>query len=333
MSLGRAWVHDLPTKLSCAAAHNFQGIEIFYEDIEWLARSQSGLPDDSSPSSSELLSAVVTIRSLCDERGLQIVSLQPFMQYEGLRDRKEHVKRINKLKLWFRLAKLLRTELIQIPASFLTEEEVTGDLDVIVMDLQEMADLGAKEEPVIRFAYENLCWSTYIDTWQKAYEVVERVGRENFGYCLDTFHIAGGVFADPAAVGGIIPNGPENMKKSLKEMVEKVDVKKVFYLQVVDGERLNEPLVKGHPFYVEGQPARMNWSRQARLFVGEEGAYLPALDVMRAAVEGLGYKGWVSLELFSRSMAMKGEGVPEEHARRAEESWEKIKKAVDRWVI
>lgn len=333
MSLGRAWLHDLPTKLSCAAAHNFEGIEVFYEDVEWLARSQSNLPDDASPSPSALISAVTTIRSLCDERGLQIISLQPFLQYEGLRDRNEHQKRIEKLKLWFQLAKILGTDIIQVPASFLSKEEVTDDLDVIIADLQELADLGAKEEPLIRFAYENLCWSTYIDTWQKAYDVVERVGRENFGYCLDTFHIAGGLFADPAVVGGIAPSGAENVRTSLKEMVERMDVKKIFYLQVVDGERLREPLVKGHPFYVQDQPARMSWSRQARLFVGEEGGYLPALDVMRAAVEGLGYTGWISLEFFSRSMAVEGLGVPEEHARRAEESWKKIKTEAAGWHV
>jgi 4-hydroxyphenylpyruvate dioxygenase len=67
----------------------------------------------------------------------------------------------------------------------------------------------------------------------------------------------------------------------------------------------------------------MMWSRNARTFMYEtdRGAYLPAEDVARAIIEGLGYKGWVSMELFSRTMSDEGENVPKEHARRGIEAW------------
>jgi 4-hydroxyphenylpyruvate dioxygenase len=85
MSLGRAWVHKLPNKLDQAAAREFQGIEIFYEDLEFFAKEQSGLAE--SPSKNSLLHAATTIKTLCDERNLVIIGLQPFLYYEGLLDR------------------------------------------------------------------------------------------------------------------------------------------------------------------------------------------------------------------------------------------------------
>ena len=329
MSLGRAWVYKLPNKLDQAATRKFQGIEIFYEDLEFFAKEQSGVSD--TPSKDSLLLAATTIKTLCDDRNLAIIGLQPFLHYEGLLDRNEHEQRIEKLKLWFKIAKALGTDIIQIPGNFLPATEITGDLDIVVKDLQEVADLGAQQSPVIKFAYENLCWSTYFDTWEKAYSLVEKVDRKNFGICLDTFNIAGRVYADPAAQNGKTPNGDVDLKRSMEEMVRKIDVTKVFYVQVVDAEKMRTPLVEGHAFYVEGQSARMNWSRNARLFAGEEGGYLPVMEVTRAIIEGLGYEGWVSMELFSRTMSEPGEEVPAEHARRAGEAWKLVQKEINGW--
>jgi 4-hydroxyphenylpyruvate dioxygenase len=37
-----------------------------------------------------------------------------------------------------------------------------------------------------------------------------------------------------------------------------------------------------------------------------------------------GYHGWVSLEIFNRSMGETGEEVPQSHATRGMESWRKL---------
>jgi 4-hydroxyphenylpyruvate dioxygenase len=333
MSLGRAWVHKLPYKLDQARANNLHGIEIFFEDLEYLAREESNISSSSTPTPEAQIHAAQTIRKLCDERDLAIIGLQPFMHYEGLLDRKEHDQRIEKLKLWFRIAKELGTDIIQIPGNFLGSDKIIGNLDVVVKDLKEVADMGLNETPVIRFAYENLCWSTYFDTWEKAWDLVEKVDRPNFGMCLDTFNIAGRVYADPASLNGKTPNAEEDMKKSLEEMIRRVDVKKVFYIQIVDAEKMRTPLVEGHSFYAADQPARMSWSRNARLFAFEDGGYLPVLDVTRTIIEGLGYKGWVSMELFSRTMNEPGDEVPKKHAGRAREAWEKLETEITTWQV
>jgi 4-hydroxyphenylpyruvate dioxygenase len=326
MSLGRASVHKLPKKLDQAKKYGFKGIELFYEDLETLAKEQEG---DSSPAS--LLEAAKTVRQLCDERGMAVIGLQPFMHYEGLRDRKEHARRIEEMKLWLKLARNLGTNLIQIPSTFLSEDITTGDLDVIVDDFREVAELGLKEEPVINFAYESLAWGTYCDTWDRCWEIVEHVDMSNFGICLDTYNIAARVYADPAAPSGKTPNAEAAIKASIQRLVNTIDVRKIFFVQLVDAERLSKPLTKGHEFYNADQPARMSWSRNCRLFYGEVdiGGYLPIKDIARAILKDLGYQGWVSAELFNRLMSCPDANVPEQLARRGAIGWKKLVKDLD----
>lgn len=324
MSLGRAWVHDLPTKLKQAASHNFTGIEIFYEDLEYHAKAKTGGLTDSN-----LLSAAQEIGTLCADLHLEIIALQPFMFYEGLTDRTEHSSRIQELHLWFQLIKLLNTTTIQIPSNFLIEG-ITGDREVIVADLREVADLGAKEFPPVRFVYEALCWGKHVNTWEHSWDIVKVVDRPNFGICLDTFHIAGGVYADPSREDGRVPGGEKALRESMRRLKRDVDVEKVFYVQVVDGERLEKPIEPGHEYFIEDQDTRMGWSRNARVFPFEDRGYMPILEVLEAITgdEGLGYKGWISFELFSRTMNEAGDEVPAEHAARAAVSREKLAEAM-----
>ncbi|OBT39147.1 hypothetical protein VE00_09687 [Pseudogymnoascus sp. WSF 3629] len=319
LSLGRAWVHPLEAKLDEAAAHNFAGIELFYEDLEYLAKTIPG-----GPTRSNLLHAATLTRAMCISRRLTILCLQPFMHYEGLLDAGEHAKRIADFQFWLQLCKVLGTELIVVPLTFLTEG-VTGDRIVLISDMREIADLAAQQQPVVRIAYEALCWGTFINTWEAAYELVCDVDRVNFGTCLDAFNICGREFADPAAQDGRMLGAEKCLDASLERMRDVIDVKKVFLVQVADAERMRDSLIKGHSFHVDGQPTKMSWSRNARLFPGEEdmGAYLPVLDVLRVITgkDGLGYDGWISSEIFSRALVDPRPEVVEEHAQRAEISW------------
>ncbi|KAL2065501.1 hypothetical protein VTL71DRAFT_3171 [Oculimacula yallundae] len=326
MSLGRAWAHSLSPKLEAAASASLPGIEIFFEDLLYLAAS---FPGGSTPSNQIL--AAHQIRTQCTSLNLEIIGIGPFNNCEGLLSATARAEKLEELHLWFDICKILDTDIIQIPCTFMTEG-VTGDLDVVARDLREIADLGAKQNPPFKFAYENLCWGTFNDTWEKAWGVVEAVDRENFGLCLDTFNIAGREYADPCAVDGKCIDADRLFKESMKRMAKTIDVKKVFYVQVVDAERLRVPMSNEHSFHVDGQKPRMSWSRNCRLFLCEEerGGYLPVLDVLRAICDedGLGYKGWVSMELFNRSLVKEDPSVPFEHATRAMSSWWKIVKAM-----
>lgn len=155
------------------------------------------------------------------------------------------------------------------------------------------------------------------------------MNRWNFGVCLDTFNIAGRVWADPTQPDGTVgPTAEADLNASIARLAREVDVAKVWYVQVVGAERMSSPLVKGHAWHVDGQPARMSWSRNARLFYGEEdqGQYLPIQKVAKAILDpvsdgGLGFKGWLSMELFSRTMNDSAKEVPEAHAARGEKAW------------
>ncbi|KAF2032999.1 xylose isomerase-like protein [Setomelanomma holmii] len=318
MSLGRCYAgHDLTHKLSMAAKHGLEGIELFYEDLVDHAGS-------SSPS--DLITAAASIHELCLSLELEIICLQPFMHYDGIKDRKRHAERIEEMKLWMELAHILGTDIIQVPSSFLSRDEI--DPELVVPDLREIADLGLQQTPIIRFAYESLCWGTYVDKWELCWDIVQEVDRPNFGVCLDSYNILGRIYADPTAESGRTENAEQEVKESTQRLVERIrpHKEKIFFIQIVDAERLEQPLLPGHPFYNPEQPARMSWSRNCRLFYGEsdQGAYLPVKDVANAILNDIGFNGWVSMELFNRVMERRDHAVVEELAARAAISWEKL---------
>ncbi|SMR47015.1 unnamed protein product [Zymoseptoria tritici ST99CH_3D1] len=317
-SLGRAWVHDMPSKLDQAARYGLD-IELFYEDLLYIAKELPG-----GPTPENHLEAARYIRELCDKRSVTIICLQPFMHYDGLRDRERHAERIEEMKLWIEMAKILGTNLIGIPSTCLPDDQVSGDVDLIVEDMIEVAELGRADG--VLFVYEALCWGTHINLWEQTWEVVQRVDRPNFGMCIDTYNLAGRVYADPASPTGKTVNADADMAATLQRLVSTVDVNKIFFVQVVDAQRLSSPLVEGHELYQPDQCARMSWSRNCRLFYGEDdrGAYLPIRDVLKALLVDLGYQGYLSAELFNASLMKEDAEVPAEHARRAAESWQKI---------
>lgn len=331
-SLGRTGHHSLEDRLKACAKYGFEAIELFYEDLEGVAgalpSSHPPAPAGTSFSGSttaqeQQLAAADYVHDLCTRHGLEILCLQPFMHYDGLLDLSEHRVRLRELHFWIMLAKRLHTDLIQIPSTFLPKSKCTGDRGRIIADLREVADIGLRCSPSIRFAYEALCWGTHVDRWDVAWDIVEAVDRPNFGTCLDTFNLAGRVYADPAAESGLTEDAHEATQQSIDKLRRKLDLSKVFYVEVCDGERLDAPIRPGHDWYVVDQPARMSWSRNARLFPFEEKGYLPALEILKAICD-TGYVGHISFELFSRTANAADESVPEDHARRAQTSWRRL---------
>lgn len=331
-SLGRAWHHTLEDKLRACARHGFKAIELFMEDLHYVAKS---LPHqhpaqpagtsftNSSEWQEQQLAAADYIHRLCQELKLAIICIQPFMHYDGLIDRDEHKQRIEELHFWIMLADRLDTDLIQVPSSFLPDTQCTADPSQIIADLREAADIGLQHTPVIRFAYEALCWGTHINKWDDAWDIIRTVDRPNFGTCLDTFNIAGRVYADPTSPTGRNATADADIRASIHRLIHDLDISKVFYVEVVDGERLDTPLTASHPWYDPAQSARMTWSRNARLFPFEARGYLPILEIFDAILDR-GFTGYVSFEFFSRTANVAGEGVPESLAIRGEVSWRKL---------
>jgi len=327
--LGRAKVHELEPKLEAAAAAGYKGIELFYEDIKIPAERLTDSKNDKHAFQKNLFDAETRFKQLCDKHGQEIFVLQPIKNYEGLLSRDKHARKIEKLKMWFKLAKVLGTDMIQIPTNFWSDN-TTGEMDVIVSDLQEEADLGAAEQPPIRFAYEIMAGGAHVNTWQKQWEVIEKVDRDNLGMCLDTYQILAKLWADCTSKSGIKPDADRILEEDLQELKRTVPLDKVYYVQLADAEKLSPPMGPGHPWYDPKMQPTMSWSRNARLFPFEEdrGGYLPVLRMFEFWVFDYGYRGWVSMEVFNRSMFEPGEEVPKEHAVRGVQSWRKCVKAL-----
>jgi len=328
MCLGRATAgHDLKTKFAAAAEAGYKGVEAFYEDIKIPARQ--AMKKSGRSFQEELLISAQTFKDLADLYNLEIFVLQPFKNYEGLLSKKRHDEKIDKMKLFFKMAKILGTDLIQIPTMF-WKDKSTGNLDKIVADLQEVADMGAKESPPIRFAYEMMAWAPYVESLQQLWKVVKLVDRDNFGMCLDTFQILAVVWADCTSESGVRPKADEILERDMKEFKAAVPVEKVYFVQLSDAERLQQPINPSHPWYNARQNPNMTWSRNARLFPLEEklGGYLPVLRMLEFWVREWGYRGWVSMEVFNRTMLETNDDVPRIHAERGVASWQKCIKAL-----
>ncbi|BGP20933.1 hypothetical protein JCM10213_000566 [Rhodosporidiobolus nylandii] len=340
MSLGHgAAGHSLPDKLRAAADAGFVGIEVFYACLDSFSQSQPG----DSPRD-KLRNAARETKRIADSLGLEIFVLQPLLNYDGILDEKEHEERVDEAVFRFELCHLLGCDIMQIPANFRLDAGITGDEEKVVADLRELADLGAQQNPPIRFAYEPMCWSTHNYIWQHGWNIVQKVDRPNFCLVLDAFHIAGYEYADPTVPGGVRPDGSARLAASLSELVKIVPASKVLYLQLVDAELLSQPLLPlGAPspapedlgktvsiYHVDGQQPRMSWSRNCRLFPEETelGAYMPIADVFRAFLE-TGFEGYVSLELFCRGMNDPDPNVPKRHAERGRRSWERLQKKLE----
>jgi 4-hydroxyphenylpyruvate dioxygenase len=335
-SLGRARYHSLEHKLSLCEQYGFESIELFFEDLDGVANLLPASHPPSPPGTSfassshvqeKQLAAARYIHELCIRHKLDILCLQPFMHYEGRLDAASHQAAIQNLHFWIRLAHILGTDLIQIPSTFLPASETSGNREKIVADLREAAQIGLQSSPPIRFAYEALCWGTHIETWDAAWSIVLEVNQPNFGTCIDTFNLAGRVFADPASATGLTPNAYQETQKTIAKLRSELPsaIEKVFYVEVCDGERLDQPLLIGHEWYRPEQKPRMSWSRNARLFPFENPGYLPALEILEAVCEA-GYTGHISFELFSRTANMPAKEVPKEHAQRAATAWRKLER-------
>lgn len=174
----------------------------------------------------------------------------------------------------------------------------------------------------------------YFLRWQQAWNIVSRVDLPNVGTVLDTYHILANVYGDPTSSTGLKETGAADLVASLKEMatVGPELVKKIFYVQLSDAERLEPPLSPSHAFWDPEMQPLMMWSRNARLFPSEPelGGYLPVKDILKVLLEDVGYRGPISMEVFSNSMFKRGPEVPVSHAQRGMRSWNALQKELAR---
>jgi len=140
-----------------------------------------------------------------------------------------------------------------------------------------------------------------------------------------SFQLLGRVYGDPTSPTGKQPNADADVAASLRELANTPGLlPKLFYIQLSDVERMNPPL--SHQLTHSGMT--LNYRRNARLFPYEQdrGGYLPILDMSKVLLGRVGFRGRVSMESFSRTMADPDPSVPKTHAERGMKSWKALLK-------
>lgn len=311
LSLGQHPSHSLDQKIRVAAQHGYAGIEIVFSDLEAYSQSQN----------LAMLEGAEKIKGICDKAGVKALSLAAFENFEG--HNSPLAGRLQAANQWIEVARRLHATYLQIPSQY--SKDSTGDENTIISELQQLADLGSSEQPVVSVAYEALSWGTYCSTWESSLGVVEAVSRSNFGLCLDTFHVVTKLWADQFSRSGTYPNADKNLHDTLQHFLKRCPLDKIFYVQLSDGERFDPPFSKSHPWYLEDEAPQFTWSKHARPFPLEKGlgGYMPVSEITRAWISDKGFNGWVSLETFDRRMRDERFKI-ETAARRGVESWRKV---------
>ncbi|CAK7234621.1 hypothetical protein SCUCBS95973_008996 [Sporothrix curviconia] len=298
-SLGKSAAgHTILRKLEAASQHGFEGMEISIECLEAHATSVfAALPTRPA----RLSAAAADVRQRADTLGMQLIALNPFGAYDGLRDAAEVDARLEEAELWFDLCAILRVGIFQITSALypLDAARFSPDVATLAANMRRLGLLAQARG--IRLGYEAPAWGMHLDTWQQIDAVIRRADLpvDVVQHCLDTFHIAARVAGSPLdAQQPVRAAGMADLQRSLDEMRASLAPERIAYFQLSDATAA-DPDQRGYPRRDLAQPPYMTQSRNCRVFPGE--GVLPVFEVAKAVFD-LGFKGWVSMEVFHTDM-------------------------------
>lgn len=157
---------SLSEKLEAIAAAKFDAVEIFENDLVTF----NGTPAD--------------VRRAAKDLDLDIVTLQPFRDFEGVPDsQRERV--FARAERKFDVMEELGCDLLMVCSN--VAPDCGGGIDRAAGDLHELGDRAARRG--LRIAFEALAWGRHINDYRDAWEAVRRANHTAVGLVLDTFHI------------------------------------------------------------------------------------------------------------------------------------------------
>ncbi|EXJ69753.1 uncharacterized protein A1O5_06824 [Cladophialophora psammophila CBS 110553] len=288
--------HDIYSKLVAAHAHGFDGVELAFECLEVHASTSQFAEKDSREGKLRL--AAKDIERKASALSLEIIALNPFGAYDGLRDQGDIESRLREADLWLQLCEILGAPILQMCSCiYPLQKPLTSNAHDIAKNIRRLGLLAKKYNKIV--AYEATAWGIHIDTWQQTRDIVALVGLSNVRLCLDTFHIAAREAGDPFnQAAPVRVDGRRRLEESLAEMRHTVTPSDIGYFQLSDAT-VADPNQTGYPRRDLDQPPFMTQSRNCRIFPCEpqHGGTLPVVEVARAVFD-LGYRGWVSMEVF-----------------------------------
>ncbi|KAF3810944.1 hypothetical protein GCG54_00003122 [Colletotrichum gloeosporioides] len=265
VSLGKHPSHTLERKIEAAASYGFSGIGLVHADLLHHATSNGLSP----------LESAEQIKNLCTSRNLEILSLNPLKNFEGNLSTPLE-ERLHVASDWINLAVAAGAKFVQVPSQFL--QHSTNDDDVIIPELQALADLAAQSR--VSIAYEPVAFAAFHDTWKDGLRVVKSVGRPNFKLCLDSFHIQSRLWGDPYAHSGQLPNGETEIAESMAQFLKQAPKDHLRCLQLSDGSRFDPPLTDDLLRYPQSEPQPHRLSRDVRYYLLLQYTFIP--DDLRA---------------------------------------------------
>ncbi len=156
----------LAEKLEAIATAGFKGVEIFENDL----LSFNGTPRD--------------VRKMVGDLGLEIVTFQPFRDFEGLPPERR-ARALARAERKFDLMDELGCDLLMVCSNVAADS--LGGIDRAAADLRELGDRAQARK--LRVGFEALAWGRHISDYRDAWEAVRRADHRNVGLVLDTFHI------------------------------------------------------------------------------------------------------------------------------------------------
>ncbi|KAF2099157.1 3-dehydroshikimate dehydratase [Rhizodiscina lignyota] len=304
-SIGCKYEHTLPKKIDAIASAGFQGIELSMPDLLsfanlYLKRQVASNEYD------DLCTVAKVVKAMCDTKGLKIMMLQPFSNFEGWPEGSQERKdAFERARGWIRIMEACGTDMLQVGSTDTPANKLTKDRAAKVGDIKELGQMLAQHK--FRLAYENWCWSTHAPDWKDVWQVVQEVGLSNVGLCLDTFQTGGGEWADPTTESGLVEDvSSEELQKrfhnSLEELSKTVPSSKIYLLQISDAYKPKQPFSK-EPDETGLRP-RGRWSHDFRP-LPFNGGYLPVVEVAKGVLK-TGFRGWFSYEVFDGGPDGKG---------------------------
>ena len=202
----------LREKIEAIAAAGFHGIEIFETDLIL----------HNGP--------VADICAMIADKGLKIVTYQPFRDFEGMPE-PFRSRTFDRAERKFDLMAALGCDLLMICSN--VSPMALGGINRAAEDFAELGERAARRG--FRVAFEALGWGRHVFDYRDSWEIVRRAGHPAVGLTLDTFHI----FSRRTDLGAILS----------------IPGDRIFLVQVADAPNLSMD--------------HLSWSRHYRCFPGQ----------------------------------------------------------------
>lgn len=156
-------------------------------------------------------------------------------------------------------------------------------------------------------AYEAVAWGTHTNTWQQCHDILRLADNHpNFRLVIDTYHIGALAVGEENTCLAQRDGGFESLRCTMEELRQRLEPSDIAYLQLSDiappeddvstvSSRTNISSALPPPDPL--QPQLMTQSRNRRIFPCEGGT-LPVLEMAKTVLVDVGFRGWVSMEVF-----------------------------------